>query len=182
MGRWQVGRGQKQNLEVLSVLNNEPMNEDQSNSVHQEVLSEVEEEQREKVGRRISFWLALVVSTAVTLFYFQGNPQESEEVQRMRLYFKENKRTVMEFIRLPHDKLKPFAEKQTHPFFMSFIKASINEKGRIKAMIHNSVDYSPNQYWFNLFFLWMLSFLGIWFMALMAQAMLIQVRLNPKIT
>ncbi len=158
------------------------MNEDTTNSVHKEVLSEVEDEQREKFGRRICFWLALVVSTVAAFLYFQNNPQESEEVQRMRLYFKENKRTVMEFLRLPHDKLEAFAKKQTHPFFMSFVKASVNEKGRIKAMIHNSVDYSPNQYWFNLFFLWMLVFLGVWFIALMAQAMLMQVKKNPRVT
>lgn len=158
------------------------MNEDTPNSVHQEVLNEVEDEQREKFGRRICFWLALVVSTVAAFLYFQNNPQESEEVQRMRLYFKENKRTVMEFLRLPHEKLEGFAKKQTHPFFMSFVKASVNEKGRIKAMIHNSVDYSPNQYWFNLFFLWMLVFLGVWFIALMAQAMLMQVKKNPRVT
>ncbi len=160
-------------------LNNEPMNEDPPNSVHQEVLSEVEEEQREKMGRRICFWLALIISTAATLYYFQANPEESEEVQRMRLYFKTNKRTVMEFLRLPQEKLEPFAEKQSHPFYMSYVKASVNEKGRIKAMIHNSVDFSPNQYWFNLFFLWMMSFLGIWFIALMAQAILTQGRRSP---
>ncbi len=158
------------------------MNDETPNSVHQEVLSEVEEEQREKIGRRICFWLALIVSTTAAFIYFQGHPQESEEVQRMRLYFKENKRTVMEFLRLPYEKLEPFAEKQRHPFFMSYVKASVNEKDRIKALIHNSVDYSPNQYWFNLFFFWMLVFLGVWFIALMTQAVLIQVRRNPNVT
>lgn len=158
------------------------MNEESPNSVHQEVLSEVEEEQREKLGRRICFWLALILATSVTGWYYLNHPPESEDVQRMRLYFKENKRTVMEFIRLPHDKLEAFAKKQKHPFYMSFVKASVNEKGRIKALIHNSVDYSPNQYWFGLFFLWMLGFMGLWFIALMAQGIIIQVRRNPKIT
>lgn len=46
----------------------EPMNDNAENSVHQEVLSEVEEEQREKLGRRICFWLALVVSIVAAFF------------------------------------------------------------------------------------------------------------------
>ena len=135
-----------------------------------------------KLGRRICFWFALIVATCVTGWYYMSNPPESDEVQRMRLYFKENKRTVMEFLRLPYDKLEPFAKQQKHPFFMSYVKASVNEKARIKALIHNSVDYSPNQYWFGLFFIWMLVFMGIWFIALMAQGVIIQVRRNPKIT
>lgn len=158
------------------------MNEESPRSVHQEVLSEVEEEQRERRGRKVCFWIALILATCATGWYFLNNPQESDEVQRMRLYFKENKRTVMEFIRLPHEKLEDFAKTQKHPFFMSYVKASVNEKGRIKALIHNSVDYSPNQYWFGLFFIWMLVFMGIWFIALMAQGVIIQVRRNPKIT
>lgn len=158
------------------------MNEQNPQSTHQKVLDEVREEQRETAGRAICFWIALLLASVFTSWYYLQNPQESEEVQRMRLFFKNNAREVMEFIRLPPEKLQAAAKKHRHPFYMSYVKASVNEREKIKALIHVSVDYSPNQYWFNLFFLWAIAFTAIWFIALITQGVILQIRRNPKLT
>ena len=155
---------------------------DSEKSVHQEVIEEIEEERQEKFGRRICFWVSVILASAFTFWYYQSNPPESEEVKRMRQFFKDNKRQVMEFIRMDIEKLEGYAKKQQHPFYMSYVKASVNEKDKIKALIHTSVDYSPNQYWFNLFFLWAMTLTAVWFIALMAQGCLILVRRDPNLT
>ncbi|MFQ5482969.1 MAG: hypothetical protein ACE5ER_09440 [Nitrospinaceae bacterium] len=158
------------------------MNEKKTKSVHQEVLEEIEEERSVTLGRRIGFWVSFLMATAIALWYFQGNPPESEEVKRMRLFFKENNREVMEFIRLPLEELKVAARKKTHPFYMSFVKASVNEKGRIKALIHTSTDYTPNQYWVNLFFLWTIVFAASWFLSLMTQGVIMLLKRDTDFT
>jgi len=158
------------------------MNEQNPQSIHHEVLDEVREEQQEKVGRAVCFWIAVLLASVITSWYYVQNPQESGEVQRMRLFFKDNARPVMEFIRLPPEKLAAAAKKHQHPFYMSYVKASVNEREKIKALIHISVDYSPNQYWFNIFFLWTIVFTTVWFIALITQGVIIQIRRNPNLT
>ncbi len=158
------------------------MNDPKSKSIHQDVLDEVREEQREKVGRTICFWVAFVGATLLTFWYYVEHPRESEEVRRMRMFFRENAREVMEFIRLPPEKLAEAAKRHKHPFYQSFVKASLNEREKIKALVHVSIDYSPNQYWFNLFFLWTIAFTTLWFIALMTQGVIIQIRRNPRLT
>ena len=50
------------------------------------------------------------------------------------------------------------------------------EKEKINALIHISRDYSPNQYWFNVVFLWGIAFTTLWFLGLMLEACIILVR------
>ena len=57
---------------------------------------------------------------------------------------------VAKFIRLPNDELQRFATLKSHPFYQTYLKSSEVEKEKIKALIHISRDYSPNQYWFNI--------------------------------
>ncbi len=134
------------------------------------------DEKKEDLSRRISFWFSLIVSIALTGWYYTSNPPDTAEVRKMRSFFKENIMDVAKFIRLPHDELESFAESKTHPFYKTYVKASEVEKEKIKALIHISRDYSPNQYWFNIVFLWVIAFTGLWFVGLMLEAVIILVR------
>ena len=69
-----------------------------------------------------------------------------------------------------------FAKTKKHPFYQTYLKSSEVEKERIKALIHISRDYSPNQYWFNILFLWMIAFTTLWFLGLILEAVIILVR------
>ena len=66
--------------------------------------------------------------------------------------------------------------KKQHSFYRTFIEASEVEKKKIKALIHISYDYTPNQYWFNVLFLWVIFFTTFWFLGLMIEAVVILVR------
>ncbi|KMP12291.1 hypothetical protein UR09_01380 [Candidatus Nitromaritima sp. SCGC AAA799-A02] len=134
------------------------------------------DEKKERLGRRISFWMSLVLSTAVTCWYYSTNPQDSMEMRQMRLFFKENIMEVTKFIRLPHDERQEFADTKQHPFYDTYNKASEVEKEKIKALINISYDYNPNQYWFNIVFLWMIFFTALWFLGLMTEAVIILIR------
>jgi len=94
----------------------------------------------------------------------------------MRMFFKENIMEVTKFIRLPYDERVEFAKKKQHSFYGTFIKASEVEKKKIKALIHISYDYTPNQYWFNILFLWVIFFSTFWFLGLIVEAVVILVR------
>ena len=70
---------------------------------------------------------------------------------------------------------------ELHPFYKSYMKASEVEKQEINALIHVSTDYTPNQYWFNLVFLWTIFFTTFWFLGLMTQGVINLMRRNPII-
>jgi hypothetical protein len=94
----------------------------------------------------------------------------------MRSFFKQNIMDVAKFIRLPREELEEFALSQKHPFYQTYLKSSEAEKERIKALIHISRDYSPNQYWFNIIFLWTIAFTTLWFLGLILEACIILMR------
>jgi hypothetical protein len=94
----------------------------------------------------------------------------------MRLFFKENIMDVAKFIRLPSGELQGFAELKNHPFYQTYLKSSEVEKEKIRALIHISRDYNPNQYWFNIVFLWTIAFATLWFLGLILEAIIILVR------
>ena len=134
------------------------------------------DEKKEKLYRKISIWIALVLSTALTIAYGVTHPPDSNEVQKMRLFFKENGHTVTKFLRLPREEQKAFAKKKKHPFFSSYLKSSDKEKEEIKALIHISMDYTPNQYWFNFVFIWTIGFASFWFIGVMVEGAIILMR------
>jgi hypothetical protein len=94
----------------------------------------------------------------------------------MRLFFKENIMDVAKFIRLPNDELREFTTLKSHPFYQTYLKSSEVEKEKIRALIHISRDYNPNQYWFNIVFLGTIAFAVIWFLGLILEAIIILVR------
>ena len=137
---------------------------------------EFRDEKKEGLSRRVSFWLSLSLATAITWWYCALNPPDSTEVRKMRLFFKENIMEVAKFIRLPNEELEEFAKSKKHPFYQTYLKSSEVEREKIKALIHISRDYSPNQYWFNIVFLWMIAFTTLWFLGLILEAVIILVR------
>ncbi|MGP0567197.1 hypothetical protein ACTRW9_04875 [Nitrospina sp. 32_T5] len=125
---------------------------------------------------KISLWISLFLATAMTVWYAMANPPDGDELKRMRLFFKENAIKVGEFLRMPHDEKIKEVKKAKHPFYHSYMKASEVEKGKIRKIYHESIDYTPYQYWFNLFGLWMIAFSGFWFIGLMIQGVVNLVR------
>lgn len=134
------------------------------------------DEKKEKLYGKISIWAALVLSTALTVVYGVTHPPDSKEVQEMRMFFNKNGHTVAKFLRLPREEQKAFAQKKKHPFYSSYLKSSENEKEEIRALIHISMDYTPNQYWFNFVFLWTIGFASFWFIGVMVEGAIILVR------
>ena len=134
------------------------------------------DEKKENLSRRISFWLSFIFATAMTIWYCVLNPIESAEVKQMRLFFKENILDVAKFIRLPQEDLEEFSKTKSHPFYQTYLKSSEVEKEKINALIHMSSDYTPNQYWFNIIFLWIIAFTTLWFLGLILEAVIILVR------
>ena len=65
--------------------------------------------QKEVFNRRVSFWLSFILAILITCWYYSLNPPDSKEMQKMRLFFKENVMDVAKFIRLPDDELQGFA-------------------------------------------------------------------------
>ena len=141
-----------------------------------ETREEFRDEKKENLSRRVSFWLSFLGATVMTCWYCWLNPVESTEVQKMRLFFKENIIDVAKFIRLPREELEEFAKSKNHPFYQTYLKSSELERGKVKALIHISRDYTPNQYWFNIFFLWIIAFTTLWFLGLILEAVIILVR------
>ena len=130
---------------------------------------------------RFSLWGSILLSTLFVVGYCLTYPPDSEEVQRMRIFFRENAMEVTTFIRLPREEMVKFAARQTHPFYKTYLRASENEKEEINTQIHNSVDYRPAQYWFNAVFLWFICFTTIWFLGLMTQGVINLVRQRPDL-
>ena len=142
----------------------------------QEQIEELRDNQKEVLSRRISFWLSFILSVGLSFWFYTLNPPDSKEMRKMRLFFKENIMDVAKFIRLPDDELQGFAALRTHPFYQTYLKSSEVEKEKIRALIHISRDYSPNQYWFNMVFLWTIAFTTLWFLGLILEAIIILVR------
>ena len=132
--------------------------------------------QKEVFNRRVSFWLSFISAIVITCWYYSLNPPVSTEMRKMRLFFKENIMDVAKFIRLPSGELQGFAELKNHPFYQTYLKSSEVEKEKIRALIHISRDYNPNQYWFNIVFLWAIAFATLWFLGLILEAIIILVR------
>ena len=142
----------------------------------QEQTQERRDNQKEVLSRRISFWLSFILAVVITWWYYASNPPDSSEMQKMRLFFKINIMDISKFIRLPRDELQDFAASKRHPFYKTYLKSSEVEREKVKALIHISRDYSPNQYWFNLIFLWTIAFTTLWFFGLIIEAIIILVR------
>jgi hypothetical protein len=132
--------------------------------------------QKEFFNRRVSFWLSFTLAIVITWWYYSLNPPDSTEMRKMRLFFKENIMDVAKFIRLPNDELREFTTSKSHPFYQTYLKSSEVEKEKIRALIHISRDYNPNQYWFNIVFLGTIAFAAIWFLGLILEAIIILVR------
>jgi len=146
----------------------------------EEAPHELEDKVDNWVGR-FSLWGSLLLSTLITVIYCMANPPDSEEVQRMRIFFRENGMEVTTFIKLPREEMEAFAERQRHPFYRTYVRASENQKLETNALIHNSIDYRPAQYWFNAVFLWFICFTTIWFFGLMTQGVINLVRQRPDL-
>lgn len=142
----------------------------------QEQIEELRDNQKEVLSRRISFWLSFILSVGLSFWYYALNPPDTTEMRKMRLFFKENIMDVAKFIRLPDDELQGFAAMKSHLFYQTYLKSSEVEKEKIRALIHISRDYSPNQYWFNIVFLWAIAFATLWFLGLILEAIIILVR------
>ena len=142
----------------------------------QEQIEELRDNQKEVLSRRISFWLSFILAIGISFWYYALNPPDSTEMRKMRLFFKENIMDVAKFIRLPDDELQGFAALKSHPFYQTYLKSSEVEKEKIRALIHISRDYSPNQYLFNIVFLWTIAFTTLWFLGLILEAIIILVR------
>ena len=142
----------------------------------QEQIEELRDNQKEVLSRRISFWLSFILAVGISFWYYSLNPPDSTEMRKMRLFFKENIMDVAKFIRLPDDELQGFAALKSHPFYQTYLKSSEVEKEKIRALIHISRDYSPNQYLFNIVFLWTIAFTTLWFLGLILEAIIILVR------
>ena len=142
----------------------------------QEQIEELQDNQKEVLSRRISFWLSFILAVGISFWYYALNPPDSTEMRKMRLFFKENIIGVAKFIRLPDNELQGFAALKSHPFYQTYLKSSEVEKEKIRALIHISRDYSPNQYWFNIVFLWTIAFATLWFLGLILEAIIILVR------
>ena len=132
--------------------------------------------QKEILNRRISFWLSFIFAIVITWWYYALNPPDSTEMRKMRLFFKENIMDIAKFVRLPNDELQEFVASRSHPFYQTYLKSSEVEREKIKALLHISRDYSPNQYWFNIIFLWAIAFTTLWFLGLILEAIIILVR------
>ena len=142
----------------------------------QEQIEELRDNQKEVLSRRISFWLSFILAVGISFWYYALNPPDSTEMRKMRLFFKENIMDVAKFIRLPDDELQGFVALKSHPFYQTYLKSSEVEKEKIRALIHISRDYSPNQYLFNIVFLWTIAFTTLWFIGLILEAIIILVR------
>jgi hypothetical protein len=143
------------------------------------VLEEIEDS-KEKWISRISLWVSMILTTFIVIWYYQDTPPDSPEVVKMRVFFKERNQQVMTFISMNRNERIAFAYKNKHPFYMSYIKASTVEQEKIRSLVHISTDYTPNQYWFNLFFMWVIFFTTFWFIGLMAEACIVLMRRNSE--
>jgi hypothetical protein len=143
------------------------------------ILEEIDDN-TERWIQRISLWVSLLLTTFLVVWYYQANPPDSPEVTKMRVFFKEKNREVGKFINQDKNEQISFAFKNKHPFYKSYVMSSAVEQERIRSLIHISTDYTPNQYWFNLFFMWVMCFTTFWFLGLMAEACIVIMRRNSE--
>ena len=76
-----------------------------------------------------------------------------------------------------HKKLSNHLEQQKKEY-ESFVYAQ--EKGFYQGFDVDTRDFTPNQYWFNLFFLFVMSFTTFWFIGLMIEACIVIMRRNSE--
>jgi hypothetical protein len=74
-----------------------------------------------------------------------------------------------------------YASMHKHPFYKTFVKASQTEQNRIRALIHISIDYSPNAYWFNLIFAWTVVFTTLWFLGAITEGIIVLLRQGKNV-
>jgi len=134
------------------------------------IQTESEDQKKDRLYSRIFFWTAVIFSIAITGYYYMTNPPAEGAEKRMKMFIAKNAKDVTEFLRMTRDEQKAFAERKKHPFFTNYNKASENTRLDIRGQVHNSIDYKPAQYWFNLAFLWAIFFATVWFIGLMTQA------------
>ena len=89
----------------------------------QEQIEELRDNQKEVLSRRVSFCLSFILAIVITWWYYSLNPPDSKEMQKMRLFFKENVMDVAKFIRLPNDELQGYAALKSHPFYQTYLKS-----------------------------------------------------------
>lgn len=135
-----------------------------------------QENKKDKLYSRISFWTALFLATLIVFLYCERNPPDTEEVKKMRIFFRDNIMEVAKFIKMRHEEMENFAAMHKHPFYKTFVKASLPEQGRIRALIHISGDYNSKQYWFSLVFAWAVLLATFWFLGVIAEAIIVLLR------
>ncbi len=131
---------------------------------------ESSDQKQDRFYSRVSFWTSVILSIAITGYYYFTNPPPEGAEKRMKMFIAKNAKDVTEFLRMTRDEQKTFAERKKHPFYTNYNKASENTRLDIRGQVHNSVDYKPAQYWFNLAFLWCIFFSTVWFIGLMIEA------------
>ena len=82
------------------------------------------EEKKNRLYSRISFWLSLVLSIVVCLWYYKSNPPDEGAAKDMRIFIAKNARQVTEFLRMPLDEKKSFVKRNKHPFYKNYLEAS----------------------------------------------------------
>jgi hypothetical protein len=146
-----------------------------------ESSKEVQDNKREKLYSRISFWASLILATLAMVWYYERNPPDTEDIKKMRVFFKKNIMEVTQFIKMNHEEMEVHAAMQKHPFYKTFFKASQTEQDRIRALIHISIDYSPNAYWFNLIFAWTVVFTTLWFLGAITEGIIVLLRQGKNV-
>ena len=141
---------------------------------------ELLEEKKNRIYSRISFWVSLILSISVCVYYFIVNPPDEGATKKMRLFIAAHAKQVSEFLRMTREEKEAYARKNQHPFYKNYIEASENMKTEIDGMVHKSLDYKPAQYWFNMLFLWVIFFSMFWFIGLMTEAIIQLVRQENK--
>ncbi len=136
----------------------------------------------DKLVGKISLWASVLLATLAGYWYYTEKPPDTEEMVKMRLFFKNKAIEVGEFLRLPIEKQEIEADQKKHPFYRSYMKESENRKGKIRKIYHESIDYTPYQYWFNLVGLWFIAFSTFWFVGLMAQGVVNLIRQQDPTT
>ena len=141
-----------------------------------ESSKDIEDSKREKLYSRISFWLSLILATLAIVWYYERNPPDTEDIKKMRFFFKKNIMEVTKFIKLTPEEMDVYAAMHKHPFYKTYVKASQTEQNRIKALIHISGDYNSNSYWFNLIFAWTVVFTTLWFLGAITEGVIVLIR------
>ena len=132
--------------------------------------NESSDQKQDRFYSRIFFWTSITISILVTGYYYITNPPPKGAEKRMKVFIAKNAKDVTEFLRMTRDEQKAFADRKKHPFYSNYNKASENTRLDIRGQVHNSVDYKPAQYWFNLAFLWCIFFSTVWFIGLIIEA------------